>query len=72
MLAHFWAMQAAKAEELMNAGTGAESADFYRAKVQTAEFYFERLLPRAEGHRQGALAPTRAVMQMDAEHFAFH
>jgi alkylation response protein AidB-like acyl-CoA dehydrogenase len=72
MMAYFWALQAAKADELKTHGTGAESADFYRAKVQTAVFYFERLLPRADAHCKGALAPTSAVMQMDAEHFAFH
>lgn len=71
MVAYFWALQAAKAQELIDSGKGAESVEFYRAKVQTAEFYFERLLPRADGHRKGALAPTRSVMQMDKEHFAF-
>jgi hypothetical protein len=29
------------------------------------------LLPRADGHRKSALAPTRTVMQIDNEHFAF-
>jgi hypothetical protein len=72
MMAYFWALQAARAQALSRSGQGAESADFYQAKVQTAEFYFERLLPRADAHRQGALAPTSAVMQMDAAHFAFH
>lgn len=71
MMAYFWALQATKAAELSRAGSGAESKEFYLAKVQTAEFYFERILPRADAHRTGALAPTRAVMQMDQEHFAF-
>ena len=71
MMAHFWALQAAKAAELSASGKGRESAEFYRAKIQTAEFYFARMLPRADGHRKGALAPTRSVMQIDNEHFAF-
>ncbi len=71
MMAYFWALQAARAAELSASGNGRESADFYRTKLQTAEFYFERLLPRADGHRMGALAPTRTVMQIDKEHFAF-
>jgi alkylation response protein AidB-like acyl-CoA dehydrogenase len=71
MMAYFWALQAAKAAELSANGKGTESADFYRTKIQTAEFYFERLLPRADGHRKSALAPTRSVMQIDKEHFAF-
>ena len=71
MMGYYWAVQAAKAEELLASGQGKESEDFYRSKVQTAEFYFERLLPRANAHRTGALAPTRSVMQLNNEHFAF-
>ncbi len=71
MMAYHWALQAARAAELTASGKGAESLEFYRAKVQTAEFFFARLLPRADAHRQGALAPTRSVMQMHQDHFAF-
>jgi alkylation response protein AidB-like acyl-CoA dehydrogenase len=71
MMGYYWAVQAAKAEELLASGAGKESEDFYRSKVQTAEFYFERLMPRANSHRTGALAPTRSVMQLNNEHFAF-
>ena len=71
MMGYFWALQAAKADKLLASGKGAESPEFYRAKIQTAEFYFERLLPRADAHRQGALAATRSLMQMDNGDFAF-
>jgi alkylation response protein AidB-like acyl-CoA dehydrogenase len=71
MMAHFWARQAAVADKLLRNGRGAESADFYRAKIQTAEFYFDRLLPRANAHRKSALAPTRSLMQMGNGDFAF-
>jgi alkylation response protein AidB-like acyl-CoA dehydrogenase len=64
MMAYFWALQAAKSVELLASGKGKESNDFYTAKMQTAEFYFARLLPRADGHYGAALAPTSAVMQM--------
>lgn len=40
-------------------------------KVQTAELYFERLLPSANNLRTGALAPTGSFMQMNNEHSAF-
>jgi len=72
MMAYFWAVQAAKAADLCASGKGRESVDFYRAKIHTAEFYFARLLPRADSHRKGALAPTCSVMQIDKEHFAFN
>ena len=69
MMAYYWALQAAKATELLGSGTGKESKDFYTAKIQTAEFYFARLLPRADGHYSAALEPTSAVMQMPQELF---
>lgn len=71
MMAYHWAQQAAKAAELIASGKGKESVDFYQAKIQTAEFFFDRMLPRANSHRSGALTSTRSVMQMDQEHFAF-
>ena len=57
--------------ELLASGKGKEPAEFYQAKIQTAEFYFERLLPRADGHKKSMMAPTSALMQMDNEHFSF-
>ena len=69
MMAYFWAMQALRADALLRQGQGADSPDFYRAKIQTAEFYFERLLPRAQTHAQTALASTRTLMQMPNDHF---
>lgn len=71
MMAYFWALQAARAAEWLAKGKGAESEDFYQAKIHTAEFYFDRMLPRADMHRTSARAPTHSVMQMDNEHFAF-
>jgi hypothetical protein len=69
MMAFQWAQQAAKAQALLTSGSGKESTDFYTAKIQTAEFYFERLLPRADAHCAGAMARTASVMQMKAESF---
>ena len=69
MMAYFWALQASKAAELLTSGKGKESNDFYTAKIQTAEFYFARLLPRADAHYSAALAPTSAVMQMPIDLF---
>ncbi|MES2090475.1 MAG: acyl-CoA dehydrogenase C-terminal domain-containing protein [Pseudomonadota bacterium] len=72
MMSYFWALQAQKATELLASGKGTESAEFYKAKIQTAEFYFERMLPRADGHKQGMLAPSSSVMQMSNDHFTFN
>jgi alkylation response protein AidB-like acyl-CoA dehydrogenase len=70
MMGHFWLKQAIVANEKLAKG-GKDSADFYKAKIQTAEFYFERLLPRADGHKKSMMSPTSAIMQMDNEHFSF-
>jgi alkylation response protein AidB-like acyl-CoA dehydrogenase len=70
MMAHFWALQADKATQFLASGKGKESAEFYTAKIQTAEFYFARLLPRANAHHAGALASTESVMQRDAANFS--
>ncbi len=69
MMAYFWALQAQRADALLRSGDGAESADFYNAKLQTAEFYFERLLPRAQAHARSVLASTHSLMQMPNDHF---
>ena len=69
-LAYYWARMAAVAYDKLDKGDGAESPEFYQAKIKTAEFYFDRLLPRAKSHAEAALAPTRTLMQLDVEHFA--
>ncbi len=69
-MAYMWARMAASAQEgLANGGEYGE--DFYHAKIATAEFYFDRLLPRAQGHAESMLSPTRNLMQLDTDHFAF-
>jgi alkylation response protein AidB-like acyl-CoA dehydrogenase len=71
MMGYFWALQAEKSATLLASGKGEESDDFYTSKIQTAEFYFDRLLPRASAHRKSAVSPTKSLMQMDNEHFNF-
>jgi alkylation response protein AidB-like acyl-CoA dehydrogenase len=70
MMGHFWLKQAIVANEKLAKG-GKDSKEFYQAKLQTAEFYFERLLPRADGHKNTMLSSTSSLMQMDNEHFSF-
>ncbi|MCE1690597.1 acyl-CoA dehydrogenase C-terminal domain-containing protein, partial [Enterobacter hormaechei] len=47
-LAYFWADIARLAAEKLAAGTSEEA--FYTAKLQTARFYFQRILPRTRSH----------------------
>ncbi len=69
-MAYMWARMATVASDKLDKG-GADSEDFYRAKLATAEFYYERLLPRAQAHATGMLSPSRNLMQLAPEHMAF-
>lgn len=70
LMAYAWALQAQVAKEKLEKG-GEQPAEFYQAKLQTAEFYFERMLPAAKTHVAQALKPTKSTMQMAPEHFSF-
>jgi alkylation response protein AidB-like acyl-CoA dehydrogenase len=68
-LAYFWLMMANVAQEKLAAG--ADDAEFYKAKIQTAQFYFARILPRTESHKTMMLAGVETMMAMEEDHFAF-
>ena len=70
-MGYFWALQAKVAAEKLKKGNGSETAEFYKTKLETAEFYFQRILPRAKAHADVMLAPTSSVMQTPIEHFEF-
>ncbi|MNY91432.1 hypothetical protein D3C78_77840 [compost metagenome] len=52
MTEYFWAQQAAVASEKLASGDGKESAEFYKAKINLAYFYFERMSPRTQSHAE--------------------
>ena len=68
VMAFFWAKMADAAFTNIAAG---KDVDFHKAKIQTAEFYYDRLLPRAKAHGKMMLKDPKTVMQMDEEHFSF-
>ncbi len=37
--------------------------DFYEDKIQTANFYFNRVLPRAESHFKSATTGSKYIME---------
>jgi alkylation response protein AidB-like acyl-CoA dehydrogenase len=71
MMAYFWAQQAAVASEKIEKGNGQEQIEFYKAKIKVANFYFERLLPRAQGHAEALVHPSRGLTALAPEHFSF-
>ncbi|WP_434457752.1 phenylacyl-CoA dehydrogenase [Stutzerimonas urumqiensis] len=67
-LAYFWADMARLAAEKLAAGTAEEG--FYKAKLQTARFYYDRILPRTRTHVEAMLSGADNLMDMAEEHFA--
>ena len=71
MMAYFWAQQAAIASAKLASGKGDETPEFYKAKIKVANFYFDRLLPRTQGHAEAMVNPSKTMMALAAEHFSF-
>ena len=68
-LAYFWAKMAKVSQDKLAASDG-DSA-FYQAKIKTARFYFQRILPRANGHAACVENGAEAMMALDADDFVF-
>ena len=71
MMAYYWAQQAAVASAKLASGDGQETPEFYKAKIKVADFYFERLLPRTQGHAESMVNPSRTLTSLAPEHFSF-
>jgi hypothetical protein len=69
MMGYFWAQMAQTAYEKL--ATDVENRDFYRAKIKTAEFYFERLLPRTKSLAKTMMASPKTLMQLDEDLLSF-
>jgi hypothetical protein len=69
MLAFFWAEMATTAQKKIDAGS--TDVDFYNSKITTAQFYFDRILPRTQGHKTSLLTGADNLMKLKAEHFSF-
>lgn len=67
VLAYFWARMAEVAQQKLAEG-GNEQA-FYQAKVDTARFYFQRLLPRTRAHAAAMTAGADSLLAMDEAAF---
>ncbi len=70
MMAYHWARMAAVSFDKMKNG-GEQPHEFYLAKKQTAEFYFDQILPRTSAHAGSMTTSSDTMMQMDIEHFHF-
>ena len=68
MMEYHWERMAAVAFKKMKDG-GEQPHEFYLAKVQTAEFYFNKILPRTEGLASSMTTPAEVMTDMAIEHF---
>lgn len=68
-LAYFWAKMVKVAQDKLAAGD--DDKAFYEAKIKTARFYFQRILPRANGHAACVANGADSMMALDSEDFAF-
>lgn len=68
-LAYFWAKMASVA--LVKLKESDDDKAFYQAKIQTANFYFQRILPRAQGHAACIEGGVESMMGLASEDFSF-
>jgi alkylation response protein AidB-like acyl-CoA dehydrogenase len=68
VFAYFWARMAQLAQARI-AADGAGVDPFYPAKLATARFYFQRLLPETAYHIRAARAGAKSLMEFDAAWF---
>ena len=66
-LAYTWLRMAKVAQDKLSAGTSEEA--FYQAKLTTAKFFFQRILPRAQAHFTAAMAGGETLMELDEAQF---
>ncbi|PCI72653.1 MAG: acyl-CoA dehydrogenase [Gammaproteobacteria bacterium] len=67
MMGYMWAQMAQKANERI--AEKPDNIEFYKAKVRTAEFYFDRIFPRIKTLSATMMADSKSLMRLDAEHF---
>ncbi len=66
-LAYLFARAAKQARAALAEGT--EEAPFYRAKLDTARFFYQRLVPRTRAHKAAIEAGAESLMAISAEDF---
>ncbi|GGX82625.1 acyl-CoA dehydrogenase [Litchfieldella qijiaojingensis] len=64
-LAYLWARAAKQAQRSL----GGDEDAFYKAKLDTARFFYQRLLPRTRAHAQMIQAGAASLMTISAEDF---
>ena len=66
-LAYFWAKAAVKAQAALALQTS--ESEFYKAKLITAQFYYQRILPRTSACEAAILSGADNLMSLDVDAF---
>ena len=66
VLGYFWARMALLSQKKI----GSSDTSFYEAKLMTAKFYFERILPRTRYHCESISSGAENLMEMPADMFS--
>ncbi|MFT7500721.1 MAG: hypothetical protein ACI85Z_001372, partial [Rheinheimera aquimaris] len=66
-MAFMWAQMSAVATNKLLAGEG--DKEFLESKLHTAEFFFQRILPRADAHAKTMGASVESLMAMPTSYF---
>lgn len=69
VFAYLWARMAQVADEKLQAGISDEQ--FYRAKLTTAKFFYQKLLIRTQTHLEAIRSGAESVMELEQNHFSF-
>ncbi|WP_151748246.1 acyl-CoA dehydrogenase C-terminal domain-containing protein [Acinetobacter lactucae] len=69
VFAYLWARMAQVAHEKIESGTQEQA--FYKAKLTTAKFFYQKLLHRTQSHAASIESGADAVMKLDQNAFAF-
>ena len=67
--AWLWARMVKTAQTALDNGT--TEPDFYQAKITTADFYYQRILPRTRTLADTMVSGADDLMTMQADHFSF-
>ena len=68
-LGYFWSRAAILAEEAIERGDGDEA--FYQAKIDTANFYYDRIITRVDALIESIGNGSESLMAMDIDSFVF-
>jgi alkylation response protein AidB-like acyl-CoA dehydrogenase len=68
-VAFFWAQAAVASEKALS--SDASQPEFYKTKLATADFYFQRIMPRTLSHEAAIRNGICSMMDIDEDNFLF-